>query len=197
MTADEEPPTVTLPQYYSWFLGRMNRSRRFRDIAVSGSLFIWFALIAGAVLRWAWSPIMEAVGSYLLIDTLTVNSLHFEKSGQAYLTFPMFVSQKRRKVVSPFGAMASFIFLILATGAISVGVIIGVKWFDKLIPPLASVILWSFVEGAFLIVSLLRQHRQPLVPQQKRQSPPKSPSSQGEPSEPTDTPQMHTGTEGT
>jgi hypothetical protein len=197
LTENEEHPIASFPEYYSWFFGRMNRSRRFKDIGFSVVLFIWFAIIIGAFLRFAWSPIMEAVGSYLLIDMLTTNSLKFEKNGQAYLAFPVFVSQKHRKSVSPLWAMASFVFLILSSGAVSVGVIIGVKWFDKLIPPLASVVLWSFVEGAFLLVSLLRQHKQPIVPPQKKQTPPKSPSNQGEPNEPADTPQTHMGTEGT
>ena len=178
---EERSPEVGYTEYKTWFWFQFASRERFRSIVIASVVFILFAMLLGLFFRFAWSPIISAIGSYLLIDILITNSLIFERSGQANLTFPLFTARIGwRRTVSPLGAMVSFVFLIIVTGAIAVGTIIAVKWFDRFIPSPASVILWSLVVGSFLLASLLRQHREPIAPQQKMRTQPTPQQSRGE-----------------
>ena len=142
---------TTLPEYYRWVFGKLGESR-FGNVWLSGVVFILFASILGLVARWVWSPLMVIVGGYLLIDYLTTNALVFDCTGQGYLTFRRFTERKRK--LSEVGAMLWFVVLILATAGVADLTITSAKWLDRFMPTPASVLVWDFLEGAFLIWSL-------------------------------------------
>lgn len=148
----------------------MGKVKRFGNIWISGAVFIIVVIPLGLLFRQIWSPLLTVVGGYLLIDFLASHSLLSDEKGQAYVAFPykMF-GRFWFKKVSEIVAAFALVIIILLTAGVADGFILLVKWVDRFIPPVVSVLLWSFWEGAFLIENLLRAHKEPVSPREMSQ----------------------------